>query len=346
MAAAATAKSNTPCIAVKTLIVTAIQNLVIWKIRFNGVARMIELSYNTGVNHIKSDGLLAQHRHPFSTYVRGIDTMSYSIPNPTEQSNIPYGYCRCGCGQLAPIAKVTRHKAGHVKGEPIRFISGHRNTKRYFLADPNPSGLCMCGCGQLTNIAKLTDVRSGSVAGKHTRFLPGHFRTIPLAVRFWEKVNKDGPIHPALGTACWLWQAHDNGRGYGVIMLEGKPHRSEYAHRISYEMENGPLERGDVVCHKCDNPSCVNPAHLFVGTHKDNTADKIAKDRHARGSRSGHAKLSDDDVLEIFTLLGRGVEQKEIGQRFGITQSAVSNIRRGVTWKHFRHSREQLEVSP
>lgn len=86
---------------------------------------MVNSRYNTGANHIKSSQVLLALGYPFSTRERGADTMSHSISNPSEQSNIPYGYCQCGCGQLAPIAKQHFKQRGWIKGQPIRFIAGH-----------------------------------------------------------------------------------------------------------------------------------------------------------------------------------------------------------------------------
>jgi hypothetical protein len=131
------------------------------------------LRYNTGVNHIKSDGLFQQHRHPFSTYVKGIDTMTHSNSQPTEQSNIPYGYCHCGCGQLTTISKVTDRRAGTVKGEPVRYVLGHAN-KLPHLSSPNPTGLCLCGCGQPAPIAKEHRRERGHVKGQPISYIPGH----------------------------------------------------------------------------------------------------------------------------------------------------------------------------
>lgn len=85
------------------------------------------MSYNTGVNHIKNDRMLEASCRPFSTRERGTDTMTHSIPNSTDQSNIPYGYCHCGCGQKTTIAKLTNARYGHVKGQPVRFVIGHHN---------------------------------------------------------------------------------------------------------------------------------------------------------------------------------------------------------------------------
>jgi hypothetical protein len=91
---------------------------------------------------------------------------------------------------------------------------------------------------------------------------------VDLNIRFWNKVNKT--------KKCWEWLATKNNKGYGRIQVNGK---SRLAHRISYGLKNGEIPRGLEVLHKCDNPLCVNPKHLFLGTHKDNLQDMAKKGR-------------------------------------------------------------------
>ena len=96
----------------------------------------------------------------------------------------------------------------------------------------------------------------------------------PLAERFWPKVDVRGPDE------CWPWRA-TQWRGYGKIGIGGATGTDVRAHRVSWEIHNGPIPAGMLVCHRCDAPSCVNPAHLFLGTQRDNMADMLAKGRHA-----------------------------------------------------------------
>ena len=136
-----------------------------------------------------------------------------------------------------------------------------------------------------------------------------------LEDRFWSRVQKtDG---------CWLWLWSRNEFGYGVIGVAG---RSKRAHRLSWEMVNGPIPDGMVVCHHCDNPACVNPEHLFVGTHADNVADKMSKGRCPRGETAGPARLTDAQTEEIRARRTRGESCRSIASFFGVAVSTVSGI--------------------
>lgn len=122
--------------------------------------------------------------------------------------------------------------------------------------------------------------------------------------------------------------------GYGQTNRNGKNIR---AHRYTYEQAFGPIPMGLVVMHDCpggDNPRCVNPAHLKLGTVIENRADCVAKQRHARGAKMAGAKLTDEQVVAIRSLAAQGIQQEVIAQRFGITQPTVGNIASGKTWKH------------
>lgn len=101
-----------------------------------------------------------------------------------------------------------------------------------------------------------------------------------------------------------------------------------------WTLTHGPITTGLDVCHRCDNPGCVNPAHLFLGTHADNMRDMQQKDRHARGERSGRASLTDAAVMEIRRLAKQGVLQSEIAKQFNTPNGNVSQIVNGKAWKH------------
>ena len=157
-------------------------------------------------------------------------------------------------------------------------------------------------------------------------------RREPLESRFWRQVTKtDG---------CWEWTGPLGTRGDGKMWNhEGS---IIMAHRFSWILHNGAIPPGTGVLHKCDNPPCVNPDHLYVGTHQDNANDKVARGRQARcgpgnparGERNALAKLNEHSVREIRNLYKSGWSQQAIAERFGVVQTAISSIVRGKTWGH------------
>lgn len=132
---------------------------------------------------------------------------------------------------------------------------------------------------------------------------PGINKFLPPDVRFWMRVEKNGPIHPVLKTRCWVWLGTQLGpdvEKYGVISIDGTRVK---VHRYSWELYFGPVPEGLMVCHECDNRLCVNPLHLFTGTGADNMADKTRKGRcsHVGAPRKDYVtgRLSDQDIREI-----------------------------------------------
>lgn len=146
--------------------------------------------------------------------------------------------------------------------------------------------------------------------------------------RFWAKVNKTD--------SCWLWTAALS-HGYGAIAWGSR--RQMAAHRVAYELEIGSIPTGMEVCHHCDNPPCVNPAHLFIGTHADNMADMAAKGRSPSmaNEKCGKTKLTDVEVDHIRLMAVQGMKQVEIARYFGIHDGHVSRIlsgkRRPKSWQ-------------
>ncbi len=132
-------------------------------------------------------------------------------------------------------------------------------------------------------------------------------------------------------SGCWVWTASVTRHGYGQIrvgsMKDGSRTMTK-AHRVAWAVRYGPIPDGLWVLHRCDNRRCVNPNHLFLGTHEDNMADMMRKGREARGERQGHARLTDAQVEEIRALGGK-VLQREIAETFGTCQQQVSKILRG-----------------
>jgi hypothetical protein len=149
--------------------------------------------------------------------------------------------------------------------------------------------------------------------------------------RFWNKVK----LPDYIGTdECWEWQASLWVTGYGKFLLNG---HEMLSHRIAYELSIGPIPEGMHVLHHCDNPPCVNPSHLFLGTQVDNMHDMFSKNRqnHAYGEAIGAAKLTEVSVIEIRYLYATGGHsQRELGTIFGIDHSVISDIVTRKTWTH------------
>ena len=165
------------------------------------------------------------------------------------------------------------------------------------------------------------------------------------------------------GGDCWRWMGSRNSRGYGQVSFMG---RNRMAHRIAYELANGPIPRGLLVCHSCDNPLCVNPRHLWLGTHTDNMRDMYAKSRQnpARGDRHGlrlhperaargerhrshthpesiprgravhGAVLWDGEVRQIRERARSGETHESIARAYGVTRPTVSLVVERKTWRH------------
>jgi hypothetical protein len=131
-------------------------------------------------------------------------------------------------------------------------------------------------------------------------------------------------------TGCLEWQLSKNEDGYGYVWYQGKNH---YAHRVAFALTNNvTLTTADYVCHECDNPSCVNPDHLFLGNQQQNMDNMTAKNRAARGERNGRAKLTQDQVLEIRVLTEAGATCRTLAERYNVHEGTVSDIKQNRIW--------------
>lgn len=131
--------------------------------------------------------------------------------------------------------------------------------------------------------------------------------------KFWAKAKKTA--------SCWLWRRANNGIGYGVVRW-GHPMR--LAHRIAWEIKNGPIPKGMCVLHRCDNPSCVNPKHLYLGTHADNMRDIALRERNST------MKISNADVNRIRAAMREGANAGELARKFSVHNDTINGIARGV----------------
>lgn len=144
----------------------------------------------------------------------------------------------------------------------------------------------------------------------------------PLETRFWSFVQKTN--------SCWLWTGHLNDRQYGMLRIKGRYTR---AHRVSIYIHTGQWPVLPVL-HSCDIPRCVNPAHLREDTLQANVMDMVTRNRNAKGSRQGHAKLMEADIKRIRLLTDAKIPQKDIATMFGVSRDTVFRIQKGLAWRH------------
>ncbi len=163
-------------------------------------------------------------------------------------------------------------------------------------------------------------------------------KLVDRTVRFLSKVDKNtGPIHAKHGR-CWQWTGGvfrvKRGYAYGRFLVNGSRHR---AHRVSWDLFKGRVPDGKHVLHKCDNVLCVNPDHLFLGTHLDNVCDMVEKGRqsHCKGSKNGSSVLIETDVAKIKALYRCGTHSyRTLGAMFGVHFTTIYKIIKGIKWNH------------
>jgi hypothetical protein len=148
-------------------------------------------------------------------------------------------------------------------------------------------------------------------------------RRAAILARFWAAVQRPD------AKACWVWTGSTNSRGYGLFLLIGRTRVR--AHRLTWLLSRGEIPAGMEVCHSCDNTLCVNPDHLFLGTHRDNHLDSVRKGRKRAW---GLQKLNAAQVVEIRARCAAGERQKDVGRAFGIARNTVSGIVNRKTWSH------------
>ncbi len=188
---------------------------------------------------------------------------------------------------------------------------------------------CVKGCdnkpislGLCVNHFRLNRKYGSPVA---RRLAQWRWMKLTFAERFWTNVRK--------GDGCWLWQGAVDKDGYGLF--NGETGGSVYvrAHRFSYALHDGPIPSGHLICHSCDNPSCVRPDHLFAGTPSQNTQDMLAKGRQNMpfGAEHHHAKLTEAQVLLI---LDDPRPHSSIALEYNVSTGTISDIKRRRSWPH------------
>lgn len=162
------------------------------------------------------------------------------------------------------------------------------------------------------------------------------------AERFWSRVKRGAEAD------CWEWAAARAAHGYGHTHVACRGGRRQMgAHRRAWELTHGPIPDGLCVCHRCDNPPCCNPAHLFLGTPADNNADMVAKGRarsgpkppgsrigRSPGERNAGSKLTEANVREIRAMLAMGVSRAAVASAYGVSIGAIRRIHTGEGWSH------------
>lgn len=236
-----------------------------------------------------------------------------------DTKSIPIGFCQCGCGRPTSIAAYTDRYHGYVAGEPIPFIRGHNTRTGTGL----PVALVCATCGRGFRVRPgLAEVRRFCSRGCYAAT-----QRVPREVAFWRHVNKTD--------TCWLWTGARSNRhgqeGYGQF---GKYGESQQAHRISWELANGPIPDGLCVLHHCDVRPCVNPAHLFLGTKKDNSLDAVSKGRLPHGSGSKLAKLTEEQVIAARAMRQSGASARSIASLYGVAPSTIKDVLSRRQWKH------------
>lgn len=148
---------------------------------------------------------------------------------------------------------------------------------------------------------------------------------LPMPQRFMDKVT-------ICENSCWEWTGSKNGLGYGQFPFEGE----NKAHRVAFRLFVGPITDGLYVLHKCDNRSCVNPSHLFLGTQSDNIHDMMDKGRHvvtrSCGDSNGMAKLTQEQVAAIRSAVSAGATQRSLCKPYGVSPMTISRIVRRESW--------------
>lgn len=159
----------------------------------------------------------------------------------------------------------------------------------------------------------------------------------PKKLPISERIDK----HIVSKANCWLTDLACNfDGGYPQIEINGKIRRLS---RVMFELYKGEITPGKLVCHQCDNPACINPDHLFLGTPKDNSMDMIIKNRQAKGFQHGRAKLNEEKVLEIKRDLAEtNLTQKEIAKKYGVSKMNISHIKNGHLWSHVKYSQTNV----
>jgi len=296
-----------------------------------GLAFMLDFGYNEGANHIKSSGSASTPRYPFSTCDRGARTMSYSIPNPTEQSNIPYGYCHCGCGQLTHVPNSNHRKSGWVKGVPMRYIRGHHSPKLpleqvFWARVPKLSPEeCWIWQGAVTSGGYGNIRNEYKSLSAHRVAYELHYGTIPpeLVVRHKCDVKLCcNPFHLEIGSH------KDNSEDMVRRGRSAKGASSGTAKIASSDiLEILRLYNSGLTQKQLALRFGISRSNIGLIVNRQTWTDTEAVAGYTKRERA--TKLKKSDIEEIFNLAEQGLLQREIAVKFGVSRSRIGQILTG-----------------
>jgi len=255
---------------------------------------------------------------------------------PTMPDNNITGICtQCGAERRTRLNR----KKGESAFRPC--LPCHRIWKaNYKINGPQPTNICReCGaeketgkpcipCKRKRNRAHWKKTYVRSTRESHLNYLKCAVDALIIdPTKHWNE-------YP-----CLEWPFGRDKDGYGKVTVDRKGRRS---HRIAFELAYGKISEDDLACHHCDNPACISPPHIFIGTVLDNNRDRVAKGRSrycpARGERAAHSKLTAEKVLEIRALRRQGLTCAEISRKYNVSDNAIAAISRKATWAHVQDS--------
>lgn len=231
----------------------------------------------------------------------------HGVPEPTNELAILLHRYNCSPATASTILGYDRYNGG-------RKIRG------------------WCAYDGKTRHPKIPDSELNKLRGLLEAGIPDNLvvrqrrKLLPTDDRFWDYVDKSGGPD-----ACWPWTAYVTEYGYGMCTSD---RGREWAHRFAFYLANAKQPLGDLlVCHKCDNPPCCNPKHLFKGTQADNMHDMMSKEREAYNEKHNFSKLREEVVINILKDSAAGYSRKTLADKYGVHVVTISRIRHGRIWK-------------